>query len=95
MPDMTEEEILKFRSDGIPDEVLVLMEEAARLAQALDRSPTPEDRERLRLALLTAQNRTQHYYQKRLKDFGIHNMRLKRILDSFPELLKSFGFPAS
>lgn len=95
---MTKDEILEYRSNGIPEDVLVYMTEIARLARALDIAPAennPQLREKLHRILIAAEERTAHYYQKRQKDFGIHNMRLKRLLDSFPAIFKSFDFPHS
>jgi hypothetical protein len=92
---MTKDEILEYRSNGIPEDVLVFMEEIARTASLLDRRPYDSInlREKLHRILIAAEERTAHYYLKRQKDFGIHNMRLKRLLDSFPAIFKSFDFP--
>lgn len=94
---MTKEEILEYRSSGIPDDVLVFMDQIAKLAQTLDTQPPEPYFSTVKLTLynllISAENRVSHYYLKRQKDFGIHNLRLKRLLDSFPEIFQSFGFP--
>jgi len=95
---MTEEERLKYCSDGIPDEILLYMNRIAHLVKSLEgmAAGTQQDHARQALydQLIHTKARTDYYYKKRLQQFGIHNMRLKRLLDSFPSLLESFGFPS-
>lgn len=95
---LTEDQILNYRSDGIPDEILACMSNVMALARKLDSKDPECDEAKLRQLLhktiLHAKARTEHYYNKRQLQFGIHNLRLKRLLNSFPSLLQSFGFPA-
>lgn len=95
---MTEEERLKYCSDGIPNEILLYMSQIAHLVKSLEgmEAGTRQDhaRQALHDQMIHAKARTEFYYRKRLQQFGIHNMRLKRLLDSFPSLLESFGFPS-
>jgi hypothetical protein len=93
---MSEAEILEYRSNGIPNDILARLDVIAVLAQKLDANP-PEPmlsdlRTKLHEVLYSTEARVRHYYLKRQSDFGIHNLRLKRLLDSFPDIRASFNF---
>lgn len=94
---MTEAEILEYRSNGIPDDVLASLDVITVLAQKLDGKPAEplysDLRTKLQEILYSTEQRVRHYYIKRQTDFGIHNLRLKRLLDSFPDILASFNLP--
>jgi transglutaminase/protease-like cytokinesis protein 3 len=91
---MSKEEILFYRSTGIPDDLQVYMANIAGLTQSLDSQTDETRRAELKqeiIKLLTdAKDRADHYYMKRIKDFGIHNMRLRKLSESFSELIFQF-----
>lgn len=91
---MSDTEIQLYRSTGIPDDIQAYMLQIAALTKTLD-SHTDETRQQqirqLVIQLLNdAKDRTDHYYTKRIRDFGIHNMRLKKLSESFSELICQF-----
>jgi len=91
---MSEQEILLYRSTGIPDDVQAYMTAIAALAKRLDletdETRKAQVREQFLQLLKDAKDRTDHYYMKRIRDFGIHNMRLKKLSESFSELISQF-----
>lgn len=92
---MTDKEILEYRSDAIPDEILERMSLIGSLAQSLDREVDQVRIHRLRQemkkSLTEAEARTRFYYNRRVSCFGIHNMRLKKLLNTFPEIFQAYG----
>jgi hypothetical protein len=91
---MSEEEILLYRSTGIPDDLQAYMAHIATLTGTLDSLTDETQRTELKAriieSLMDAKDRADHYYAKRLKDFGIHNMRLRKLSESFSELIAYF-----
>lgn len=92
---MTDKEILEYRSDAIPDEILERMSHIGSLAHLLDRESDPIQlhklRQEMKKQLTEAEDRTRFYYRKRVACFGIHNMRLKKLLNTFPEIFLAYG----
>jgi lipase chaperone LimK len=93
---MTEEEILRYRSDGIPEEIMFMMSEIFNFAQDMEIKKLAGKDVENDLAALSSkfallQNRIDHYYQKRVDHFGIHNLRLKKLSNSIPEIKANLG----
>ena len=96
MPDMTEDEILKYRSSAYPPEIENMMLLSTALAKTLDNviaeSGVRSD------AALTAHDRwiefirrlkskAQYYHKKRQTDFGIDHFNLRRLIRSIDEMI--------
>ena len=88
---MTEEEILDYRSNQFPGEIIDKMSEVKVLAGWAD---TAKDGSRAKAlenylaGVRELRTRAQYYYDKRKKDFGIEHMRLRRLVRSCDEMLK-------
>lgn len=84
----------KYRTDGIPDEVLELMQRTMTIASWMDKNRFEADaltladkqREYVDMLKLTKQ-KAKHYADKRLRDFGFVHLRLKRLIASIDDLL--------
>jgi NifB/MoaA-like Fe-S oxidoreductase len=93
---MTEEEILRYRSDGIPKEIMFMMSEIFNFAQNMEIKKLAGNYVENDLVVLSGkfdllQKRIDHYYQKRVDHFGICNLRLKKLSNSIPEIKANLG----
>lgn len=88
---MTKEQIKDYRVNAYPPEVDTLMAKSIELAGELDASEEAHGKDVLAEYLETLKKiieRSEYYYKKRKRDFGIEHMKLMRLIFETKEVLR-------
>jgi hypothetical protein len=91
---MSKEQIQDYRVNAYPNEVDLLMAKSIQLAAKLDESKDDSSQkvfDEYRKTLKDIIERSEYYYKKRKRDFGIEHMKLMRLIFATKEALRDAG----
>ena len=91
MGKMTEKEVENYRFNEFPQEIDFLMACSLESARQLDKTEDETQKDKIFIVYIelikTLKDRAEYYYKKRLDDFGVEHMRLRKLITSCKEIL--------